>query len=640
MERGIRVLHVDDDPKFGELTATVLEREDEQVTVETATGATEGLDMLGDARYDAVVSDYDMPATNGIEFLEEVRAVYPDLPFILFTGKGSEAVASEAISAGVTDYLQKRGGTEQYELLLNRIRNAVEGYRTEQELERQLDLLTEAEAVANIGVWEYNVTEDTSYVTDEVLRIHGLDPGVDLSPENSLEYYHPDDQPTIRGAFQRAIEEHEPYDLELRLIDEDGERRWIRSRGIPEAADGEVVSVRGSIQDITDRKQRQAVLRALHRIAPAIQAEDSAEGVCSQTVEAAAEILDMDLCTVVVREGEWLVPRATSSETLPDGSRPMRLDQGLAGKTYQTRESYVVDDAAADEDTEPAKEHYRSGISVPIGDHGVFQAVRTERAAFDDDDVEFAELLLSHTRSALDRIERERTLRRKNERLEEFASIVGHDLRNPLNVAQGRLGMALASDDPDDRREHLEAVGRSHDRMGTLIEELLELARAGETIGSLEPVKLETVARRAWETVDTADARLSVTATEAISADPDRLQQLLENLFRNAVEHGSTSPDSQARQDAVQHGGADVTVTVGDLEDGFVVADDGVGIPEGERETVFESGYTSAADGTGFGLPIVADIATAHGWDVDLGESDGGGARFEFTGVATVAELQ
>ncbi|PSQ49557.1 hypothetical protein BRD19_03775 [Halobacteriales archaeon SW_7_65_23] len=638
MERGIRVLHVDDDPDFGKLTTTVLEREDEQVTVETATNASDGLDMLGDERYDAVVSDYDIPGANGIEFLEQVRAVYPDLPFVLFTGKGSETVASEAISAGVTDYLQKRGGTEQYELLLNRIRNAVEGYRTEQALEQQLDLLTEAEEVANIGVWEYNVREDTSYVTDEVLRIHGLDPGADLSPEKFQEYYHPDDQPTIRAAFERAIEAQEPYDLELRLIDDDGERRWIRSRGSPETVDGEVVSVRGSIQDITARKQRQTVLHALHRVAPAIQAEDSVEGICGQTVEAATEILNMDLCTVVIREGEWLVPRATSSEMLPDGSRPMRIELGLAGKTYQTRESYIVDDAAADEDTDPAKEHYRSGISVPIGDHGVFQAVRTERAAFDDDDVEFAELLLSHTRSALDRIERERELKRKNDRLEEFASIVGHDLRNPLNVAQGRLEMALAIDDTNDRREHLEAVERSHDRMETLIEELLGLARAGETIGGVEPVELAAVARRAWETVDTGDATLSVTTTATISADPDRLQQLFENLFRNAVEHGSTSRQPPA--DDPGAGGSDVTVTVGDLDEGFYAADDGPGIPAEEREQVFDSGYTTSEDGTGFGLGIVQNVVEAHGWEIQVTESNAGGARFEITGVSAVAELE
>ena len=106
-----RVLHVDDEPNILDLTATFLEREGENIAVETATSATEGLDRLteGDFEsgvpFDCIVSDYDMPGMNGLEFLEAVREEHPDLPFILFTGEGSEEIASEAITAGVSDYL-------------------------------------------------------------------------------------------------------------------------------------------------------------------------------------------------------------------------------------------------------------------------------------------------------------------------------------------------------------------------------------------------------------------------------------------------------------------------------------------------------------------------------------------------------
>ena len=126
-----RVLHVDDDPDFAELTATFLERGDERFAVTTAHRASEALSLLASEAFDCVVSDYEMPGRNGIEFLERVREEFPDLPFVLFTGKGSEAVASEAISAGVTDYLQKERGTKQYELLANRLANAVAQRRAE-----------------------------------------------------------------------------------------------------------------------------------------------------------------------------------------------------------------------------------------------------------------------------------------------------------------------------------------------------------------------------------------------------------------------------------------------------------------------------------------------------------------------------
>lgn len=130
----IKVLHVDDEPDFADLTAAFLERIQDQFTVVTETNADAGLDRLDQGAIDCVVSDYQMPGTDGLEFLEVVREAYPDLPFILFTGKGSEEIASDAIAAGVTDYLQKDGGTDQYTVLANRIQNAIDQYLTRKEL--------------------------------------------------------------------------------------------------------------------------------------------------------------------------------------------------------------------------------------------------------------------------------------------------------------------------------------------------------------------------------------------------------------------------------------------------------------------------------------------------------------------------
>jgi DNA-binding NtrC family response regulator len=137
MNQCVRVLHVDDDPDLTDLTATFLERHGEDFVIDTAASAREGLDTLADHTYDCIVSDYDMPGRNGIKFLEVVREEYPDFPFILYTGKGSEEVASDAISAGVSDYLQKKSNTEQYELLANRIQNAVEADRSRRALSEQ-----------------------------------------------------------------------------------------------------------------------------------------------------------------------------------------------------------------------------------------------------------------------------------------------------------------------------------------------------------------------------------------------------------------------------------------------------------------------------------------------------------------------
>ena len=244
-------------------------------------------------------------------------------------------------------------------------------------------------------------------------------------------------------------------------------------------------------------------------------------------------------------------------------------------------------------------------------------------------------------RDITDRKRREEALREKNERLNEFASIVSHDLRNPLNVASGRLELYRASGE----ESHLEHVERAHDRMEALVDDLLMLARAGDELTETTAVHLTGVAESAWQNVVTTAATLEVGDDCVFLADETRLQGLFENLIRNAIEHGADEADrgSAYEHDDTALEGAEttpskdtnVTIRVGALadRDGFFVEDDGEGIPPDERESVFESGYTTAADGTGFGLSIVEEIAAAHGWSVAVLAGRDGGARFEFTGV-------
>jgi DNA-binding NtrC family response regulator len=137
----IRVLRVDDEPAITDLTATVLEREDDRFTVETATSADDGLERTNAHPPDCVVSDYNMPGTDGLESLQAVREKHPDIPFIYFTGEGTDAVASDAIFAGVTDYLQKGSGSEQYELLANRLEDAVTTHRSQQVAQQRTERL-------------------------------------------------------------------------------------------------------------------------------------------------------------------------------------------------------------------------------------------------------------------------------------------------------------------------------------------------------------------------------------------------------------------------------------------------------------------------------------------------------------------
>jgi PAS domain S-box-containing protein len=914
MDEPITVLHVDDDQAFLDLAATFLEREHESISVVTTTSVDEALDVLADGAVDCVVSDLEMPEMDGLEFLEAVRVEHPDLPFVLFTGKGSEAVASKAITAGVTDYLQKGDGTDQYVVLANRVENAVSQRRAERSLaenERRFRALIEQSSdvisvLSADGAYRYQ--------SPSVETVLGHDPDAMLG-EDAFQYIHPEDRDRVAETFAKAVaESEEGATAEYRFRHADDSWRVLESTGKNLLDDPAVGGVVVNSRDVTERKradhelaEAKATIEALYDVAARMEDCTTADELYELAVESAEAILEFDLCIVDSVDDDVLVPRAISSGVPEEAyydTTPIDEEDNLASETYRERESFVIGDLHA-AGYVPAKSTYQSAISIPIGDRGIFQAVSETPHAFDDTDCDAAELLVAHLAASLERVERETILRmlqedidrirraddpdeictiaveaardvlgvplcgvhllddagavleptavtaavealfdgsvpsytaadpivwdvfddgesrvvphvdeadqpnpettvrtlavfplgdlgvmllasetpdafevadvhfakllaagteatlirahrereltehearlerernrltalfenatdsivfaefvdnepividanpafeetfgydadeirgesvdelivppegvdeaaeitsrghrgedfevevrrlaadgprdfllrsvpvetdgdsttgygvytditeraeredelqRQNERLEEFASVVSHDLRNPLTVADGHLELAVETGEA----VHHEKVAGALDRMGRIIDDLLALAREGRAVGETSTIDLAAVARRGWRSVDSGTATLAVgDGLGSVAADEGRLQGLFENLFRNAVEHG----------------GEDVTVRVGTVANGFYVEDDGPGIPAEARDQPFEFGYSTAEEGTGFGLAIVRQIAEAHGWTVNVGVGVSGGARFEIRGVEFV----
>jgi PAS domain S-box-containing protein len=241
--------------------------------------------------------------------------------------------------------------------------------------------------------------------------------------------------------------------------------------------------------------------------------------------------------------------------------------------------------------------------------------------------------IIGITRDVTERVKRERQLRKQKEQLDEFAGVVSHDLRNPLNVAQARITL-LAE---EYENEHIPPIEDALDRMEELITDTLTLARQGQVVSETEPIRVVDLVGKCWQTVSTGDARIDIVDNVTIEGDRSRLRHVFENLFRNAIQHGSTgTQNSPGSGDTVEHGEAGVTVRVGQFDDGIYVENTGPKIPVEIREKVFEPGYTGETGGTGFGLTIVKRIAEAHGWDVSIETGTEGGVRFEFTNVEFV----
>lgn len=216
------------------------------------------------------------------------------------------------------------------------------------------------------------------------------------------------------------------------------------------------------------------------------------------------------------------------------------------------------------------------------------------------------------------RKEYEQQLEQERDRLDRFAGVVSHDLRNPLNVIEGHLELAQE----ECNSEHLESIEAALDRVDALIENLLTLTREGDSEPQLDAVALRGVIRECWQNLRTGEASLNIETENRIVADENQLIQVFENLFRNAIKHG----------------GEDVTITLGEMDDGFYVADDGSGIPEDVRSSSLEYGFSSESDGTGFGLSIVREIVASHGWNLNVTNGSEGGARFEISGVESASD--
>lgn len=250
----IRVLHVDDDEALLDLTSTMLEREGEAITVESADSGSHALECLREnGRIDCIVSDYEMPEMDGLDLLETVREGDPDLPFVLFTGRGSEEIASRALSAGATEYLQKGGGTDQYAVLANRIENAVAKRRAEREreqarnryealIEHSSDLIT---ILDENGVFEY-----TSPATEDVL---GYEPA-ELVGRDSFEMVHPDDRGAVVDAFETMTADPDATpSVSYRLRHGNGEWRHLESKGTNRLDDPAIQGFVINTRDVTNR---------------------------------------------------------------------------------------------------------------------------------------------------------------------------------------------------------------------------------------------------------------------------------------------------------------------------------------------------------------------------------------------------
>jgi len=611
-DEGITVLYVDTAPAV----PASLDAADEISEIRRAQRVEDALDVLDAERVDCVVSEYTLPDSDGLAFLRAVRNRWPHLPFVLFTNDGDEAIASEAVGAGATDYLPRRRTA----VLGERVVAAVTDTAEQQAI---LGRMTDAFFAVDTD-WRFTYVNERgrailceaigkSYSAAELL---GRSIWEELPSAVDTAFY---------DAYHRAMDDQEPVSLEEHYSPTD---TWFEVRAYPSPTGLSVY-----FTDVTERKLRENELaerdRVLREVYQLISDKERAfEEKVDALLDLGREVLGTDCAALSTIEGDDYVfdvvhdpsGELTSGDVVPLGATNCE-------RAVVDEETLVLGDVAAEAPELTDRAGFTEmGISCYLGTpvwvdgavDGTFCFFDTEPrgASFSEWEVTLVDLLGNWVSYEQERERRAEQLTRERNRLDDFASLVSHDLRNPLTVALGRLDIVRERYDGEDG--HVETIEASLERMDALIHDLLALSRSGTKPVDPGPHVLRDVATTAWEATGRDSATLRVTDGEAVvTGDSVAIQQLFENLLRNSVEHG----------------GADVTVEVGSLAEGFYVADDGPGIPVEARDQVFDSGYTTSDDGTGFGLRIVREVLDAHGWSVTVTESEQGGARFEITDV-------
>jgi PAS domain S-box-containing protein len=607
MDRPARVLHLAGDPDLVAAVAPALARET-RLDVETVAEPAAALDRLDETEddYDCLLSDLAPHTSAGAELLADVRARDPELPFVAVVRADDGRAAGDALAAGATDVVRVAADGDRTAPLVARVANAVEGARTRR---READRARTVVGALGDPVYALDADGRFSYVNDAFVDLLGYDRAEIVGSEPSL-VKSPADVERAEHHLGRLLSADGPEQVtfELALQPADGPPIPCEDQmaALPFGPEGFAGSA-GVLRNVSARRERERDLRAQRRLLE--RSIDTLDDVY-YLLDPAGRIARWNRTLLEVTGYGADEIEGRDALDLFDEADHDRVRDAI--ETALETGSVRIEAPLVTADGESIPYEF-TGARLPAADGGVRGVIGVGR------DV-----------SA--RRERERRLERQNERLEQFNQVVSHDLRNPLGVIEGVFS-ALEADETGDRpAEHVARGRRAAARMDALIDDLLALAREGETVTDPEPVALPALVADCLDGVETDPLTVDVDTDAVVLADRSRLRQLVENLLRNAVEHASAGDASggavgRDRPDAAS------TVTIGETADGFYVADDGPGIPPDERERVFESGHTTARRGTGLGLAIVERIADAHGWTVAVAESADGGARFEFGGV-------
>jgi len=411
----LKILYVDDEEDKREQTKMFLKKSNDDFDVDTASSVKQGLDKLEKEDYQIIVSDYDMSPRDGLDFLEEVREAGKDLPFIILTGKGREEVAMEALNLGADRYIRRHGDLENlYEFLSRVITQEFEHYQEKRKRRLQetyfQDLFeTSPEAIVLLDTEDRIIEANKAF---EKIFQYGREY---IKGKKINDLIVPDEKINEATTASNNVLSGDSIMIETQREKKDGSMIDVSILGYPIEFEGEQVGVFGIYRDISERKERERKIKNLYETLSKMERCDSEDEVFDFVLKAAKEILDFRSSSIMIAEGDYLVTKKAIAENVEVGDKEP-IDEGIRGLTYQDKESYLIEDLSEWDEAKPTDPNFKSAISIPIGEEGVFQALSYEKGYFDEFDLEMVEGLIFHTVQILEGIKSRRRIQKSEKK--------------------------------------------------------------------------------------------------------------------------------------------------------------------------------------------------------------------------------
>lgn len=653
MEEKINILLIEDNPGDARLIDIYLKESFDNIfTLLTADYLHKGLELLEKQSFTIIISDLSLPDSDGLETFKKIHDKAPDTPIIVLTGMEDEAMGINAMKLGAQDFLVKgklkigslkRSITYSIERsrLLNELQEKTKNLQEKTEaLNKEKLKLAEAQKLAHIGNWEWNLDTNTFNWSEELYDIYKIKQGEVITRDRVLEMTHVADREYLKNTLEDSIKRRKSFNFYYRIIRSDKVIRTLDAKGeVIADENGNVISVIGTSQDVSERVNEEEMEKL------AVAATKSNNSVI---------IADNDGKIKWVNEGFIKLTGYSLEEIIDTHGEILRRgnETGLSQHTnfYQSvikeKKPVIYESKNFAKD---GREYWVITTLTPVlskdGEVERILAIESDitlRKKIEEELIEANKIAKKSLTEANQALEELMKTRKELEELmkvkEQFLANMSHEIRTPMNAIVGFTSLILKTELNPEQKQYINAVKTSGENLLVIINDILDFSKiqSGKFVFEQTEFRLSQVISTLTEMMLPKSTEKNIRLTTRIEknipdhliGDPTRLNQIFLNLVGNAIKF-TEKGEVKIAVEQVSDDGENVELK-------FSVIDTGIGIPKDKLKTVFE-GFTQASNettrkygGTGLGLTIVKQLIELQKGSIGVESKEGEGSTFSF----------